>query len=194
MDFSFTRDIKKKGGGIASSILTAGKHLLKKIPVGSVINSAIDSLPVELHIPGGYQYCGPGTKLEERLKRGDPGINKLDQACKEHDIAYSKYSDTSQRAVADQTLAKRAWERVSAKDSSLSEKASALAVATAMKAKTSIGGCIKRKCRRKSTVKRGGKIKNKKKLKKKRQSSKKSIWSMIKSGKGLYLRPHRSVY
>jgi len=39
----------------------------------------------ELHIPG-YSYCGPFTKLNERLARGDEPINKLDAGCKEHDI------------------------------------------------------------------------------------------------------------
>jgi len=29
----------------------------------------------EFHWPG-YQYMGPGTHLEKRLKRGDPGINR----------------------------------------------------------------------------------------------------------------------
>lgn len=54
-----------------------------------VVNSLINKLPFEAHIPG-YQYCGPGTKLEKRLRRGDPGINALDRSCREHDIAYSK--------------------------------------------------------------------------------------------------------
>ena len=31
---------------------------------------------------------GPGTKLEKRLKRGDPGINRLDRIAKRHDIDY----------------------------------------------------------------------------------------------------------
>lgn len=48
------------------------------------VNSLIDKLPVELHLPG-YQYCGPGTKLNKRLKRNDPDVNELDKACKEHD-------------------------------------------------------------------------------------------------------------
>ena len=50
----------------------------------------------ELHLitPTGekYNYCGPGTKLEERLNSGDPKyrdpINKLDAICQQHDIAY----------------------------------------------------------------------------------------------------------
>ena len=57
-----------------------------------LVNSIINKLPVELHIPG-YQYCGLGTKLKERLVRGDPGINPLDAACKKHNIAYSKNRD-----------------------------------------------------------------------------------------------------
>ena len=36
-----------------------------------------------------YNYCGPGTKLEERLNSGDPKyrdpINKLDAICQQHD-------------------------------------------------------------------------------------------------------------
>ena len=27
----------------------------------------------------GYQYTGPGTRLEKRLARGDQGINRLDR-------------------------------------------------------------------------------------------------------------------
>ncbi|KYN10235.1 hypothetical protein ALC57_17633, partial [Trachymyrmex cornetzi] len=38
----------------------------------------------ELHIPG-YQFCGPGTRLEKRLARGDRDINPLDAACREHE-------------------------------------------------------------------------------------------------------------
>ena len=53
-----------------------------------LFNIVLSNLPAELHIPG-YQFCGPGTKLAERLSRGDSGINPLDSACKEHDIVYS---------------------------------------------------------------------------------------------------------
>jgi len=44
---------------------------------------------IEFHWPG-YQYLEPGTKLEKRLKRGDPGINRLDKIAKQHDIDYAK--------------------------------------------------------------------------------------------------------
>jgi len=49
--------------------------------------------PFELHIPE-YQFCGPGTHLEKRLARDGQGINPLDAACCEHDIAYSRSNDT----------------------------------------------------------------------------------------------------
>ena len=55
----------------------------------------------ELHLrtPTGkkYNYCGPGTKLEDRLASNDPKyrdpINKLDAVCQQHDIAYSEAGD-----------------------------------------------------------------------------------------------------
>ena len=44
-----------------------------------------------------YNYCGPGTKLEERPASNDPKIrdpiNNLDSICKRHDIAYSHLKD-----------------------------------------------------------------------------------------------------
>jgi len=70
------------------------------------LNSAINALPFELHIPG-YQFCGPGTRLRERLARGERGINPLDAACREHDIAYSRNKELSNRHIADQLLAKK---------------------------------------------------------------------------------------
>lgn len=106
-----------------------------------LLNSLINKLPVELHLPG-YQYCGPGTKLQERLARGDSGINSLDQACKEHDISYSKHKDTADRHIADRILTEKAWQRVKSKDASLSERANALLVTNLMKAKVKFGmGC-----------------------------------------------------
>ena len=110
-----------------------------------LVNSIINKLPVELPIPG-YQYCGSGTKLKERLARGDPGINPLDAACKEHDIAYSKNRDNlNARHAADRVLTERAQKRVLAKDASLGEKAAAWGVANTMKAKTKLGMGVTRK-------------------------------------------------
>ena len=55
----------------------------------------------ELHLrtPKGkkYNYCGPGTKLEDRLNSNDPKcrdpINKLDAVCQQPDIAYNEAGD-----------------------------------------------------------------------------------------------------
>lgn len=115
------------------------------------VNELINKLPIELHLPG-YQYCGPGTKLQERLARGDSGINGLDKACKEHDIAYSQYKDLKERHKADLVLENRAWSRVKSKDSSIGEKAAAWAVTNAMKAKRKLGMGLKKKPFRKSVV------------------------------------------
>lgn len=103
-----------------------------------LVNSLINKLPVELHLPG-YQYCGPGTKLAKRLERGDPGINELDRSCKEHDIAYSRTKDLKERHKADEILENKAWARVKASDASLGEKASAWFVTNAMKVKRKLG-------------------------------------------------------
>lgn len=103
-----------------------------------VINSLINKLPVELHLPG-YNFCGPGTKLEKRLKRGDQGINPLDSSCREHDIAYHLHKDLKLRHQADQVLEEAAWNRVKSRDAGIGEKAAAWAVTTAMKFKRKLG-------------------------------------------------------
>lgn len=109
---------------------------------GGLVNTIIDKLPVELHLPG-YNYCGPGTKLSKRLARNDPGINELDEACKEHDIAYSESSEFSKRHKADKILEKKAWKRFKSKDASFGEKGHSLLVAGAMKIKRKLGSGAK---------------------------------------------------
>lgn len=116
------------------------------------INKLIDNLPFELHIPT-YRYCGPGTRLSKRLSRGDIGVNPLDEACKEHDIAYSRSKDISSRHEADKVLAEKAYQRFKASDSSVGEKISALGVAGAMKVKTRLGMGMRKKTS--SKLKRG---------------------------------------
>lgn len=119
---------------------------------GEFLNRVINKLPFELHIPG-YQFCGPGTRLQERLKRGDRGINSLDAACRDHDIAYSRSSELEDRHAADRVLADRARKRITAGDSTLGERAAATAVWASMKTKTKLGmGMAKRK--KKKTKKR----------------------------------------
>lgn len=147
--------------------------------ISTVINKAIDALPIELHLPGGYRYCGPGTRLEERLARGDPGINELDESCKVHDIAYSLHKDNYNRKLADQRLAESAWKRFKSSNASLGEKAAAWAVTTTMKAKSKLGGGNKR----------GNGLKLKKREVKKRKG--KGSYLKPKRGDGLYLKPKR---
>lgn len=160
------------GSGLISSIAGAA---------GNILNRAIDILPAEVHLPF-YQYCGPGTDLQRRLSRGDPGINKLDAACKLHDIAYSKFKDSKNRSVADRELAEKAWERVKTTDSSLGEKAAAWAVTNIMKAKTALGGGRTKNKTCKCKRKKKNSAKKKRNIKKQRVNNKK--------GKGLYLRPY----
>lgn len=109
--------------------------------------SFLTKLPFELHIPG-YQYCGPSTKLKERLARGDPGRNPLDKLCKDHDIAYSQSTSTSDRHNADRILADKAWERAKAKDASVGEKIAAWGVTNAMKTKVKLGFGIKKRVKK----------------------------------------------
>lgn len=133
-----------------NSIQISSQRKFKKKGSG-VLNTLINKLPFELHLPG-YNYCGPGTKLEKRLARGDRGINPLDEACKEHDIRYSTSKDIKDRHIADNLLAKKAFERFKAKDASFGEKTAALGISGAMKVKTKLGMGIKR--RKKRTIKR----------------------------------------
>lgn len=130
----------------------------KKTTGRGILNSVINNLPFEMHIPG-YRFCGPGTKLDKRLKAGQRGINKLDDVCRLHDIAYESPKLTD-RKKADDLLSKEAIERVRAKDASIGEKIAALSVAGLMKAKSAIGGGLKRKMKRnkKKPVKMNGKI------------------------------------
>ncbi|KAK9710809.1 Phospholipase A2-like domain [Popillia japonica] len=77
-----------------------------------------------------------GTKLQKRLERGDSGINPCDQACKDHDIAYSQ-SKAKQRHEADRVLQERAWNRM--KKGNFGEKAATWIVTNAMKATRKFG-------------------------------------------------------
>jgi len=114
-----------------------------------LINRIINALPFELHIPG-YRYCGPGTKLQERLSNNEPGVNPLDEACKEHDIAYHQHKDLNLRHQADRVLASKAWDRFKADDTPLGEKTAAYLVTTAMNAKVKTGSGRRRRAGKRS--------------------------------------------
>lgn len=127
-----------------------------------LINSIINKLPFEVHIPG-YQYCGPGTKLAKRLARNDPGINGLDRACKLHDIAYLK-SDLKARHIADKELQEAAWHRVKSKDASIGEKSAAWAVTNIMKTKRRFGMGHNLRKRKSKSKRRASKQKNRRQV------------------------------
>lgn len=171
-------------------------HKRKSTRGGAILNTLINKLPFELHVPG-YNFCGPGTKLEKRLARGDKGVNLLDEACKEHDIAYSKSNDIKGRHFADKLLDEKALARLKAKDSTFGEKTAALAISSAMKIKRKLGMGLRRrrKAAQKDRVGRGISLsraisKAKKELKGKQfqslnQSIKTALNTIRKSGKVL---------
>ena len=72
---------------------------------GLDIQNVITKLPFEFHPPG-YQYLGPGTRLKMRLKRGDPGKNRLDRIAKQHDIDYGKAKTLQDKWKADAKMIK----------------------------------------------------------------------------------------
>lgn len=109
---------------------------------GGLVNSIINNLPFEVHLPG-YNYCGPGTKLQKRLLRGDRGVNKLDEACMHHDIAYANHTDLSHRHKADLQLLNMAKQRLKSKDAGKGEKLSSWLVSKVMKAKLKSGSGVK---------------------------------------------------
>lgn len=104
----------------------------------SLINWLINNLPFEAHLPG-YNYCGPGTNLIKRIERRERGINKLDEYCKNHDLAYSASPSLSDRHLADIELMKMARKRIDAADASLQEKLAAHLVNKAMLVKVASG-------------------------------------------------------
>lgn len=119
-------------------------RIVPSLPKGCInngsglFNDLINNLPFELHAPG-YHYLGPGTKLDERLKRGDKPINKLDEHAQQHDIFYKANKDTKERHKADYVLENRAWERVTAPDADINEKSWAWVTTNTMKAKRYFG-------------------------------------------------------
>ena len=80
-----TKRKHQRGGSVLGKRKTKQKKSKKRFDIQDLFART----GREWHWPG-YQYMGPGTHLDKRLKRGDPGINRLDRLAKAHDIAYSK--------------------------------------------------------------------------------------------------------
>lgn len=94
--------------------------------------SCIDFVLVKcpkIHIKG-YNYCGINTNLEELLADNVTGINKLDCACMEHDIAYSESIDPKWRYISDKILLLKAFQRMYAIDSRIGERLVALIISS----------------------------------------------------------------
>ena len=72
---------------------------------GFNIQKLLGKTGIEFHWPG-YQCMGPGTHLKKRLKRGDPGINRLDRIAKQHDINYSRAQNLQDKWKADTKMIK----------------------------------------------------------------------------------------
>lgn len=108
-----------------------------------LVNTLINNLPCELHLPG-YNYCGPGTRLRQRLLRGDKGVNELDEACKQHDIAYANNPNLEDRHKADLQLMNMAKQRIRSKNASTGEKAASWLVNRVMKTKLKLGAGSKK--------------------------------------------------
>jgi len=66
-------------------------------------------LPGEKHLPG-MNYCGPGTRLDEKLNEDDtpkPGYeprDRVDEAALHHDLAYRDHGDLRHRSRADKQM------------------------------------------------------------------------------------------
>lgn len=69
---------------------------------GGVVNSLINNLPFEMHLPG-HNFTGPGTKLNKRLNsNGTPKawsmpVNRVDDAAYHHDVCYATNKDADTR-------------------------------------------------------------------------------------------------
>ena len=70
---------------------------------GFDIQKTIEKTGIEWHAPG-YQFLGPGTKLDKRLKRGDKGKNRLDRIARQHDIDYKHSKNLQDKHRADRKM------------------------------------------------------------------------------------------
>ena len=112
---------------------------------GSILNNILNSgkLP-ELHIPG-HNYTGPGTKLKERLLRGDEPVKQLDKAAQFHDMAYAIFKDTKDRHIFDNKLQDEAFEIAKSSNNTLLDRAEGALVGSVMFAKHKLGLGVKQR-------------------------------------------------
>lgn len=130
---------------------------------GGFLNTLINKLPFEMHLPF-FNYCGPGTKIKDRLIRKDKPINELDKYCLFHDIAYLN-KDKGARQRADLILKEGAKKRLNSPDSKLYEKLAAFLVQNAMSLKGYIGSGLEYPPRKSTTRRRKSRKKITRKIK-----------------------------
>ena len=82
----------------------------KDVAGGSFLNSLVNKLPFEMHLPG-HNFTGPVIKLNKRLnpdgtlREWSMPINRFDNAAYLRDLCYSKHDDTKSRSeICDQTM------------------------------------------------------------------------------------------
>ena len=76
----------------------------KSIRGGKVdLQKALAKTGIEFHLPG-YQFAGPGTKLQKRLALRQQGKNRLDRIAKTHDIDYSRATSLHDKWKADDKM------------------------------------------------------------------------------------------
>ena len=142
---SFSEKVSKNGRlmlhsickicGMKKCVILGRKERSGKGLVNDLLNSG--KLP-EMHLPG-HNFTGPGTRLKERLIRGDQPKNKLDEAAMLHDMAYAMFKETKDRHVFDKKLQEDAFKIAKDSNSSLKEKAEAGLVGSIMYGKRKMG-------------------------------------------------------
>ena len=127
-------------------------QILGRVHYGGDIQKMLGRLPGmpwakysgEKHLPG-YNYCGPGTRLDIRLdaqgrpKSGEEPTNRVDRACLKHDLAYTQSDDLRARQQADIDLI---HDINSISNKTLGERLGSLMTKTGMKAKIAFGGTV----------------------------------------------------
>lgn len=140
---------KKQTQRKTTTVINKKKPNSKNKGVGKgILNSIINSLPVEMHVPG-YNYLGPGTKYDQRIN-GEYGedyqlpVNALDAAAMMHDKAYKKL-DIASRTKADKALRKEAQMVYNNSYNPWNERATAYAVDKTFALKNLIGAGVSNK-------------------------------------------------
>ena len=84
---------------------TRTKRRARKLVRGGKLDlqKALSKTGIEFHLPG-YQFAGPGTKLQKRLALGQQGINRLDRIARTHDIDYSMAQNLQDKWKADDKM------------------------------------------------------------------------------------------